>query len=504
MNTAATRSPWHTARQRLARLLPAVVLLSLALLARIAGAWWYAHDANPDYGIVVLMARNIARGVDFPVFFYGQPYMGSFEPMLSAVLARLFGDSPFVICLGTALLSFVMVVALAHLARRVAGPWAALAAVALCIVGTPGFFHYNVSPRGGYALALLLTVLLLHAGIFMETRAETAAERRALAWRLAVFGLLGGLGFWNFWLTLPALAAAGLLLLIRLRWRVFHWRVWLPALAGFMLGSLPWWIWNARHDWASLTSTSASSGLRASLAALVKLPLERVPKLIGAVDFLPAGHYGRIVIHLLVLFLAVLPLVVLVLEWRKSEAAPMRRLAAGFLLYAALFTMAYGFSSFGAIPSSRYLLPLVPIYAVWAGCGITRCLVVARSRDAARRSSAMSLAVPGMLALVLLVALSVWTLKAHAARATRQHHWIESAQLLAEHPVAREALFAKFDLFGINWATDEQVCAVSPEIWRYTPYLERLEAARSPGVLENMGASITFWSRPAGRPSTSG
>jgi len=231
MNTAATRSPWHTARQRLARLLPAVVLLSLALLARIAGAWWYAHDANPDYGIVVLMARNIARGVDFPVFFYGQPYMGSFEPMLSAVLARLFGDSPFVICLGTALLSFVMVVALAHLARRVAGPWAALAAVALCIVGTPGFFHYNVSPRGGYALALLLTVLLLHAGIFMETRAETAAERRALAWRLAVFGLLGGLGFWNFWLTLPALAAAGLLLLIRLRWRVFHWRVWLPALA---------------------------------------------------------------------------------------------------------------------------------------------------------------------------------------------------------------------------------------------------------------------------------
>ena len=498
MNTAATRSPWHTARQRFAWLLPVAVLLLLALAVRIAGARWYAHSSNPDYGIVVLMARNIARGVDFPVFFYGQPYMGSFEPMLSAVLARLFGDSPFVICLGTALLSFVMVVALAHLARRVAGPWAALAAVALCIVGTPGFFHYNVSPRGGYALALLLTVLLLHAGIFMETRAETAAERRALAWRRAVFGLLGGLGFWNFWLTLPALAAAGLLLLIRLRWRVFHWRVWLPALAGFMLGSLPWWIWNARHDWASLTSTSASSGLRASLAALVKLPLERVPKLIGAVDFLPAGHYGRIVIHLLVLFLAVLPLVVLVLEWRKSEAAPMRRLAAGFLLYAALFTMAYGFSSFGAIPSSRYLLPLVPIYAVWVGCGITRCFAVARSGDAARRSSAMSLAVPGVPALALLVALSVWTLKAHAARAARQHRWIESARLLAEHPGAREALFAKFDLFGINWATDEKVCAVSPEIWRYTPYLERLEAASSPGVLENMGGFDHFLEQTGG------
>ncbi len=466
---------------------PSAAVLALALAARIAGARWYASSSNPDYGVVVLMARNIARGIDFPVFFYGQPYMGSLEPLVSAGLVRLFGASPFVVCLGTALVAFVVVAALFRLAWRVAGPWAALSAAALCVVGPPGFFHYMVSPRGGYALGLLLTVMLLQAGLFPEARPETA-DGRVAPGRLALVGLLGGLGFWNFWLTLPALGAAGLMLAARLKWRLFSWRAWLPALAGFAAGSLPWWLWNARHGWASLASAPAAPGLRASAATLVRLLLERVPDLVGADDFLAPGC-TRMAVHLTVLFLALLPLVPLVLERRQAAAEPMRRLTAGVLLYTLLFTLAYTLSSFGAIPSSRYLLPLVPVFAVWAACGVARCLACARAAHGARRRLALALGAPGALALGLLATAGAWTLKTHAAR---QRDWLPSARQLMEHPGADEALFAKFDLFGINWATDGRVCAVSPEIWRYAPYLERLEAARSPGVLENFGGFDHF------------
>ena len=40
-----------------------------------------------------LAALHIARGEDFPVFFYGQEYMGTLEAYLAAPLVALFGPS---------------------------------------------------------------------------------------------------------------------------------------------------------------------------------------------------------------------------------------------------------------------------------------------------------------------------------------------------------------------------------------------------------------------------
>jgi hypothetical protein len=467
-------------------LLLAAALAALGVGVRVAGAWWYAYSSNPDYGVVVLMVRNVVRGIDFPVFFYGQPYMGSLEPLVSAGLALLFGPSPFVICLGTSLVALGLAAAVYRLALRVAGHLAALLATALCLIGPPGYFHYLSSPRGGYALGLLLTILLLHEAVFL--RVQETPRRHRLSLRFLVLGLLGGLGFWNFWLTLPALATAGLLIAWRLKGRLFSWRIWLPGATGFYIGSLPWWVWNARHDWASLNAAPAAAGVRASAAALRNLLTVKLPGLIGAVDLLPSRG-AQACVHLLVLFLALLPLAAVGLDLRRETDRPLRRLTAAVLLYTGLFTLAFTLSSFGAIRTSRYLLPLAPVFAVWAGCGVACCFDGFRAGGGGRRGRAFALGLPGALAVGLLVAASAWTLKTHASR---RHGWHEDARKLMAHPGAREPLVAKFDLFGINWATDEQVCAVSPEIWRYAPYLIRLEEARSPGVLQNMGGFDHF------------
>lgn len=461
-------------------------LFVFGVVVRVIGAWWYAYDSNPDYGVVVLMVRNMLRGIDFPVFFYGQAYMGSLEPLISVGLALFFGSSPFVICLGTSLIAFGLVLAVYRLALRVAGPLAAGLAAALCLIGPPAYFHYMSSPRGGYALGLLLTILLLHEAVFLCAEKQSSKrESRSFF----ILGFLGGLGFWNFWLTLPALATVGLMLAGRLKWRIFSWRIWLPGLTGFFAGSLPWWVWNVRNGWSSLHAAPSASGLRVVAASVRDLLTKKLPGLIGAGDFL-SSPTARAGVHLLIIFLAILPFVAVCRDRRQTAFTPMQRLALAVLLYTGMFTLALTLSSFGAIRTHRYLLPWVPVFAVWAGCGVAQCFAGAGTTGGKSRKRSIVIGLPGVLAAGLLVAGSFGTLKLHAARLHQK--WYDAARLLMEHPGAEEPLFAKFDLFGINWATDEKVCAVSPKIWRYDPYLSRLEDARSPGVLENMGGFDHF------------
>ncbi len=45
---------------------------------------------NADEAIVALMARHILQG-DYPLFFYGQAYMGSLDAFLVALVFRLIG-----------------------------------------------------------------------------------------------------------------------------------------------------------------------------------------------------------------------------------------------------------------------------------------------------------------------------------------------------------------------------------------------------------------------------
>ena len=97
-------------------------LLVLGLAARVVGAWCYRRHLNPDAGVAALMARHMAEGLPWPVFFYGQSYMGSLEPAVSAVLARIAGFSGFAVGLGTALLGFLTLPVVYRWARDAESP----------------------------------------------------------------------------------------------------------------------------------------------------------------------------------------------------------------------------------------------------------------------------------------------------------------------------------------------------------------------------------------------
>ena len=121
------------------------LLLGIGVVARLFGAWCYQYTHNLDFQVVAMMVKHMAEGTDYPVFFYGQSYMGSLEPGMSALLAKIFGFSPFIVCLGTSVFAIALLPVVYGWARDVGGEVCGLVAMGLMIIGPEGYFHYMAS-----------------------------------------------------------------------------------------------------------------------------------------------------------------------------------------------------------------------------------------------------------------------------------------------------------------------------------------------------------------------
>jgi len=283
-----------------------IVVCAVCACVRVFLVWNTRFMLDPDAGVVALMAKHMAEGVGFPVFFYGQPYMGSLEPAVSAALFIIFGASELALCAGTALIG-LCVLPVAYLwARDAAGRWAGLAALVFLALGPAGYFPYLVVPRGGYAVIILAGTLVL----WLSARILSVETRRERAdWRLfAGLGLAAGAGWWTSALEAAAIGTAGLLFLCVMRRRLAAWRIFLAGLA-FFAGGAPFWIWNIRHDWASFGYLAGGAQKAPFLGNLLKRMPERVLLLMG-LDNVP-GWWAALVLILLGLLLLLVLLLVL-------------------------------------------------------------------------------------------------------------------------------------------------------------------------------------------------
>ena len=468
---------------------------SIRWLLFIIGAFylvWAAHAAkyshSMDYAVVVEMARNMASGTDFPIFFYGQAYMGSLEPAVSALVCLLFGPSPFCVCLGTAILGIATLFAIMQFGKRLAGEWGGILSLLLAITGSFHWVHFMVSPRGGYALACLLTVSSLALASIASFRDEDDGRIRICP--AALFGLIAGLAFWNFWIALPALAAAGMILLCRLRLRVFSPRFILPCLISFFIGSSPWWIWTIKNGLGAL-DTQGSGPKPLGWRAIAKLFSVVIPKFYGTTPTFPEFWRSMLPWTLV----AVLLLSVASILAGRSKA--LKTYLGAAALYSALFMVAYAKSSFGSMGNARYLVPFVPVFSVLCGSALGSLLEAGRwpSKEKSRARAiwiAATVAVLGFYALggaKPSVRTTVANFKTFKAKGTK---WMTNVMTVASDPDLTQPAFAEFSLFGYNWASNRRLCFVSPSRWRYAPYLEQLEDATNPAIINNFRSFRTF------------
>jgi hypothetical protein len=195
---------------------------------------WYDEATTGVMGLAVLRGQ-------FPVYFFGQPFMGAFDAYLAAPLYLLFGVSARTLELLPVLLSVVWLALMARLALEAFGPRAALFSLLVLVVPPDYLLNWSHEARTHYVLLLPLGTLAL----ILAFRAVRLPPRRA---RLA-FGILGGvlgLAFWTNFLAVTYLPVT-VALVVWLRPSGAHLRSALAAVPGFFLGSLPHWLYGFGH-----------------------------------------------------------------------------------------------------------------------------------------------------------------------------------------------------------------------------------------------------------------
>jgi hypothetical protein len=148
---------------------------------------------NSDEAIVGLMAQDIAEGSRFPIYFYGQRYMGALEAYVIAAVRPLCDDPITALRLGPACFFAVLVAVQFLMLTRWFGRVGGLTGAVALLAASPMFVQWSISARGGYIEILVWGSLLWWAYFewFVAPRPESHG-----AIRQATIGLLVGSGLW--------------------------------------------------------------------------------------------------------------------------------------------------------------------------------------------------------------------------------------------------------------------------------------------------------------------
>ena len=221
---------------------------------------WY------DEATTGLMGLAVLRG-DFPLYFYGQPFMGALDAYLAAPLYLTLGVSVRVLKVLPLVLVLVWMALTVRLAWEGFGRRAATFTAALLALPPDFLLSWSVEARTHYQMSVVLGTLALLLALRIS-----ASPRRGV---LAGFGVLGGvlgLAFWTNFLSLVFWPPVALLLFRRGRRRL------IPGLAiatgGFTLGSLPHWVYGLQHgtalpppgSWIGLAQIFDNLGLAARVS----------------------------------------------------------------------------------------------------------------------------------------------------------------------------------------------------------------------------------------------
>ena len=348
--------PWYAERPLLLLL---AVLVPLKLVLMVTAQ---AH-LDGDEAVIGVMAMHVARGEDFPFYFWGQHYGGgsALAAHLTALPFRVFGPSAVVFRLIPMVFSLAAVVLAYRLVQSVHGRSAATVSTLLLLVSS-ALVEWFVKSRGGYVESTLLLLVLLGLLRRMETN-RTRPLRAALA-----IGLTGGIAYYVQENALPFVAI------------VCASAVWVrrntdPAVtaavlaAGLAIGLTPVVVYNLLHDWQNLDYVVHSAALgspsagRAARAAARLLPALFQPR---NFDCYPPGLAARTVLEAAVVVpLALLAALTTIVEYVRD---PGRSAVFPTLSLFVLLFLGYALLSPRTATSPRYFFNLA--FPMLLLCGV--------------------------------------------------------------------------------------------------------------------------------------
>ncbi len=357
------------------------LVLALAFFFRLpvvaAGA---AAAVTPDGALSGIVALHVADGGARDVFVPHVPYSGSLKSHLTAPLALVM-DPARAFALASVLFYVGYVAGLFRLALLVAGDRAALLAGLYAAFSPPFLTRYSLSNDGNYVEVLALGTWALWLA------ARWTRERDSRGPLAFAAGLLLGLGFWCHILAVIHAAAIGMLFLavaviprrseLDGRRGIRHGDLLSSACslvalgAGWAIGYMPGWLWNAANDWASFQyllpgEPRPGEGGEAALPGLLDkvrlMVTDHWPVLMGY----DSGYGPAISAGLLALSCAGVIAALLALGWTARRAWRERSWPLAALLVFAATNVVIALAALPHVPGNpRYLLFLFSVLPVF-------------------------------------------------------------------------------------------------------------------------------------------
>lgn len=324
---------------------------------------------NADEAIVALMARHIVEG-EFPLFFYGQAYMGSLDAVLISLGFRVFGEHVWVIRAVQAALYLGTTAVSAELGYRLfKSKTIGLIGGLLVAVPAVNVALYTTATLGGYGELLLIGNLLILLTMSMIDKLKRPGnDIWCLFWQASAWGVLTGLGLWAFGFSLVYIIPAGFLLLyhsVKCHRRLNSWILWGGVLGGFLIGAVPLWIFIYQNDFGVLVNELTGGAIANvnQIPVLLK-PFQRLFSLFLLGSTVIVGMRPPWAVDWLMLPLIPFALAfwmgVMIFGARKMFSKS-TDISKGVLLGGVVIVLLGGFlfSPFGNDPSGRYFVPLV-------------------------------------------------------------------------------------------------------------------------------------------------
>ena len=337
----------------------------------------FRHPAEADVTLNGLCAARVLAG-EWPSFFSGYR-IGSLECYATALSTLIAGPGRLALQLSALGFNLLELALCLLCARQLFGSRGLRAALPFLVVPPLSVVFWTAVPNGYAALAMFVPAVIWAAARFAGT---------CRARDLFLFGLVSGASLWHSLLCLPVVGAAGLWMLESTGRRFFRPRLLACAVIGSLLGTSPWWLFNARNGWPTLTQNFATQRVERSTAlrTLRQVVEHRIPQLVVSAD-LPHAPFARPFLPV-VRWASLAALAgVAALFWARRRSSNDRRFGvlAGALVVGVVGANAISYA--GSVPgmNERYVLPLailVPLLAGWTGsilAGRSRVALVAFS-----------------------------------------------------------------------------------------------------------------------------
>ncbi len=507
-----------------------IFIATLLRLILISLNWPVTNSDEANMGI---LARHVAFNGEWPIFFYGLPYLGPVEGYVAAPLFHLFGSSTFTLRL--ALLPFfsLFLLCMYYLTRLLYTSKLAIFTVVLLCFGSEEIIRRQLRAVGEYPETLFFAAFICLVVCWLVlTSHDASGQTRTTPHRIFVYGVLGlvvGCALWVDFLILPFLGTASILLLLFCRRELVSW-AGLSLLAGLIIGAFPLLYYNitgplSSNSIATLLSIQHSDASRhlPFLQQIVGTLMISVPNATGFNPLCPDNvfpYFGAVNIYCVVLqggwgigYLLLLTLVTFLtasIIWRelKNRASStlenkgierqqlIRQCCRLMLLVSTGGTiLLYAISPTAAAvpgPTARYLVCVLVAtpalcWPVWNSEWTTKALFQ-------RRTRAHLFISRGILFLLLLLfargtLLTFLQVPAAESAYTQQNH-------LVQHLLALNATRIYSEYWTCNRLTfqsDEKIiCSalaekLDPGFDRYTPYRDIVKASPHPAYVFPVG-----------------